>query len=693
MALTPPSAASYSPKTAMLTPVPTSSTAGLGPPAPQQAVEEDVVHVGFDEANKTVFVNGKQFHADDHQSALESVAALDEPPVAMPDNFRTMSPDEYGGYINRIKDPTVGRAMSKVFSSSVDNLQKLGGRALQYLGAEETGQAIVDQQDKEMGYNQPYQRDLESIETVGDAGMWFATALADAGPSLIYSAVTALAGAAVGAVTGGPVGAGLGAIGGIAARWGGKKALEKAAFAAAQKKLKGEALDEAEESLLSNLALGTISARAQRAGGGAVVGRLAGGQAFGTADVYNEQRESGTPNRFSAAGLGSLYAAADAMPEFFAAKFLMKGAKVPWRGNKAQRGMHMLKSVGTGVAGEGITESFQEGLLISQNDDVDILSKQGVSRLLNSFAAGAAVGGSFAGGGSALLRAKGMGVVPEDGDTQQNIDEEHHDMLKRTMRPQGEMFTVQNLGDAPIPTDDFDRPVDHSGDELLEANRVADRADRGPDGTPIQSGIDDDINQISMLGGGDANLAQQAQYGGVIPGGFTTDVGAPTEGYGDEQQAPVPAPAPPREPDLFEDFVPPEPAPPPVIPEQIEAFPDDLGAAPPPTALPEPTYSPLNEGQMDLPFNPVPPEGTQGELFPHTADYGVNPTAQQEMFPELPAVAGEGMIMLPHAVLDAKGNPTGEQVMQPVDIRQALTESKQRVDALQALKTCLRGAA
>ena len=126
--------------------------------------------VGINENTGEMFVNGKTFNVDDHQSALESEEALRGPVQTLPTNYRPISAEEFGGYISNIRNPTVGQMIKKNFSIGVDVSQQLAGSDMKFLGAEETGQKVIDQQDKDLRYNQPYQRAFTDIESIGDAG-------------------------------------------------------------------------------------------------------------------------------------------------------------------------------------------------------------------------------------------------------------------------------------------------------------------------------------------------------------------------------------------------------------------------------------------------------------------------------------------------------------------------------------------
>jgi len=432
-------------------------SAGLLPPAPKGP---ETPPVGFDETTNMVFVNGFEFDADDHDSALRSKKALSGPLVPMPQNYRPVDVKEFGGYIQRIQDPSIGRIIKKNFGIGVDNLQLLAGRGLQFAGAEETGQKIVDQQIEDLRFTQPYQRLFTDIDSAGGAVEWFVANLAQQGPMLIESALSAIVGGIIGGLAFG-VPNPFTAVGGAFLALSGKAAVKKAVIEAARKHAAGETLDIAEKKLLREVASGAVArelklnakkisptilskegvikdflgeaglvrggAEALKRGklqariGGAIIGRYVNSLGIGVSDIYGEQIESGTENRGAAFGLAIPYALAESIPELLGLGFFIRGGKslatgVSKAGRKAKKvspftaaGVRALKRTGRAAAGggiaafgEGTTEAFQEALLLSQNPEVDAGSAEGINRLINSFAAGAGVGGALGVVGGAI---------------------------------------------------------------------------------------------------------------------------------------------------------------------------------------------------------------------------------------------------------------------------------------------------
>lgn len=386
--------------------------------------------VGFDPASKTMFVNGATFHVDDHRSALQSQVALDNPIQKMPANFHPVSPDEYKGYITQIMQPSVGRLMSKNFGIGVDNGQMLAGRGLQFLGAEQMGQGVVDQQQKDLAFNEPYERQFTDIKTPGDAGTWFLANLAQQGPNLIESIIVG----AIGAFTGGAAVGSVASLGRLAAVGGGGRAgLERGLVGIAEKVSRGEALTGVESTALSdarailarqgapneiNDVLGMSStdsiavpqgadnllkgARTQAAQRGAVAATAANNYATGIGDIYGDQRDNGVSDRLLTAGLALPYAAMETAPEALAASRLL--------GHGTHSGSRLRRAgvgLAVGAVGEGATETGQEALLLAGTAGAGgPLDPNWQDRLINSFAAGAAVGGPIGAGANALHRTR-----------------------------------------------------------------------------------------------------------------------------------------------------------------------------------------------------------------------------------------------------------------------------------------------
>jgi hypothetical protein len=117
---------------------------------------------------------------------------------------------------------------------------------------------------------------------------------------------------------------------------------------------------------------------------------------MGVSDLYGDSIEGNDPSRGWAALGGIPYAAMETVPEYLAALRFFKGLgmKAAKAGGKLGRagtiGTNVGIGIGTGAVLEGATELGQEVLGIGMNAELDYDSPEGLSRLLNAFAAGAA---------------------------------------------------------------------------------------------------------------------------------------------------------------------------------------------------------------------------------------------------------------------------------------------------------------
>lgn len=339
--------------------------------------------VAYSPSTNKLFVNGAVFDADDDTAVIESLKVM-RPDVRAPlpeGDWRPVSVPGYLQHAKSIADPTTWQLMKKNFGIGVDNLQLLGGYGLQWLGMEDTGKNIVEQQIKDLSRNQVYQREFANIGekvdygqgvTSGDRGLldWFAANLAQQGPNLVESVVTG----ALGFVAGGAAGGGpnpVTATGGAIMALTGKETFKRALMVAGQKYLRGEAMDAAETKLLReaagltaagiiknpsasralipydavlaaqaksqaerlaiqqeaaalrNAAQNSLSQYYKRAGqiGGATLATTGQNIATGISDIYGETLESGDGegDRLTALALGVPYGLAESAAEFLAA--------------------------------------------------------------------------------------------------------------------------------------------------------------------------------------------------------------------------------------------------------------------------------------------------------------------------------------------------------------------------------------
>lgn len=458
----------------------------------------------FSPSQNKMFVNGALYDADDKQSALdaESQGFLDKPRALQPEglDWQSVSPDSYKTFMNNIEDPGLGTLMARNFEIGGSNLKMLAGRGAQFLGFEEFGQSVVDNAVQELYYNQPFQREFTEIE-VGSSSNgaidWFVANLAQQGPNLIESIGVALLGAGAGAVAGGGANPFTAAGGAVYALLG-KEAVKQSVLKAAKKYAKGQALTKGEKKLLREfsgltaaakiknpnafivtpggtamsgsqflkqlgrqqaddaLAIGATTARTagkkQAMAGGAAGASVFGSYAMGVADIYGEVRDTGVGDRGTAA-LGAIpYAALETLPEFFlAGRIFGLGPDIIKSGGLAKRAG---KGLFVGGTLEGLTELGQEAIILTGTDQLG--DAETTKRLINSFAAGFAIGGPLGTGANLLKRGEPTNLLDE---SNPQADKKllpapplEGDVLGSETPPQGQLPSAGGTAALPAPT-------------------------------------------------------------------------------------------------------------------------------------------------------------------------------------------------------------------------------------------------
>jgi thermostable 8-oxoguanine DNA glycosylase len=378
--------------------------------------------IAFSPSRKEFFVQGTVFGESDAASALEAERLLSGPSTGLPTDgdWVPLDPQAYGQYLESIRNPSLGRLFSKGFESGGQQFKQLIGGALQAAGAEETGAGIVTSAGERLRQLAPFQREFTEIDSAGDMIDWFVSTLGTQTPLFLESVATGIAGAALGSATAGP---GLGTVGGAIAGFFGKKAFRDKVEAAAKRYRAGQVTkDSAEYALLKNAS----------AVAGGTIASGAGEYILGVGDVYNELREQGAnpedaSARLTAAAAGLPYAALSILPEALIVGRILSGSSraalpapttttrvtpggktvVTTSPSLPRRGAELLRR-GVGGAAlfggiEGASEAAQEGLVMGVSGQ-DLTSDEAIRKFINSFAAGAAVGGVL--GGVANLRSR-----------------------------------------------------------------------------------------------------------------------------------------------------------------------------------------------------------------------------------------------------------------------------------------------
>jgi hypothetical protein len=377
-------------------------------------------NIGLSPTGDRLFVNGFETGVEDYASVLESERYLGGPSAGIPEGYTPLTQAQYSQYLQDIRDPSLGQLFKRGFESGGQQFTQLIGGALQAAGAEETGARIVTSAGERLRQLAPFQREFTEIDSAGDMVDWFVSTLGTQGPMLLESVATAIAGAALGSATASP---GLGTVGGAIAGFFGKKAFRDNVEAAAKRYRAGQVTkDSAEYALLKN---------ASAVAGGTIASGV-GEYILGVGDVYNELREQGAnpedaSARLTAAAAGLPYAALSILPEaMIVGRILGAGGRaalpapttttrvtpggktvVTTSPSLPRRGAELLRR-GVGGAAlyggiEGSSEAAQEGLVMGVSGQ-DLTSDEAIRRFINSFAAGAAVGGVL--GGVANLRSR-----------------------------------------------------------------------------------------------------------------------------------------------------------------------------------------------------------------------------------------------------------------------------------------------
>jgi len=385
----------------------------------QQAVEQPA-KVYVNTGTNQYFVNGLMFDIDDHTQAVESERYLSLPEMRVPegDGWQEVDRNSYQGFVDKIKDPSLGTVYAKNVGRGVDILQNLGGNALQLIGdttridwLSNLGSDIADQQELDLSKTEVYQGAFNDIDNSGDAVNWFVGVLGQQTPIIAEVIASFAAGYALGGFhpfSGGAVGLGAAAITLLKSI-----GIRKVAVPIMKKQLKKEfndAFTAAIKAQKKGKKFSTLSAlnqkRIRQATG--ITAVFANNYAFGMGDLYGELKGTDPENAiWKSWVLAYPYAMAETMPEMILAGRLLGGIR-------GEGGILRRLSTGVIVGGfaEGGVETFQETLLLASNPEIDLTSEEGFNRLVNSFAAGAAIGVPI--GGAANVFAGGTPALTGD---------------------------------------------------------------------------------------------------------------------------------------------------------------------------------------------------------------------------------------------------------------------------------------
>lgn len=458
-------------------------------------------NVLFDPQQNKVFVNGSLFDLDDADAAVKSREFLDKPRQAAPaGSWQQVTPDEYGKYIKSITDPTLKRRFAENFDTGMAQLRSLFGAGAVLVGADEYGLGVMERAEEDIRKNRPFAGEFTDIG-MGDADLgpveWFVGVLGTQGPMLLETIAAGAIGFVAGSATAGP---GLGSVGGTIAGLTGKAAFKKAVKEAAEQYAIEKGKGKAAAKAFMKTEQGKVLKRASGIAGAVTLG-YANNFGIASSDVYSELLESGVdPSDFNAKmtalSAGVPYALLDTIPEF------VLGAKIFGNIGRGSKGGRLRRfGTGAGVGGtlEGITEAGQEGIVMGATSAYTGRKYEGdetLARLINSFAAGFAIGAPI--GGVANLKKTTeadllQGTPPEDtdaspaqpgmpeGSTQQELFPEDTDLGTAPTQPveptQTDLFEEGLLVDQPQP---FSVPAG----PLTDLRRGQELADTAPSQQP-----------------------------------------------------------------------------------------------------------------------------------------------------------------------------------------------------------------
>jgi len=431
--------------------------------------------IQYNTATSRFFVPGfGEFDADDHASAVASMEGARNPNAVTPQGagWTGVDTDSFAAFVHNIKNPGLGTLASKSFGRGVDQLQQLGGQALQAVGVEGLGGDIAAAQEEELRKTSPYARDIEGISEPNRGVLdWAVANIAQQGPNIISSLASGGMGAAAGTL-----------VGKALIKHVGSQAYKKTLAKAANKYATGKARSALEEKSL-RVAAGVLgnTVGKKAATRGAIAGATAQNYAMGVGEIYGESGD-----RLSAFAGAVPYAALESAAEvvLMAPLFgnLVPGGKtikdmLRTAPAKTRKGA-LAKGVGRGVGGltvggaaEGLTEVGQESLGIYFNPDMDFDSPEVASRLMNAFAAGAVTGGAIGGGVNLFNREKPADMLnagEEVDESSREINNEPYgpnqpEQFPTPVGPQQPSFGPQqpNLADPqqPAPPPDFSPTV------------------------------------------------------------------------------------------------------------------------------------------------------------------------------------------------------------------------------------------
>ena len=403
---------------------------GLRPP--QQAQPRGTQGPLYSGSKNAYFIGGREISARDEAGLLEAATTADfsVPYEAPAGDWAQVDTGQFGSMIQKIADPDLMTRMGKSFESGLASSGELLGATARFAGLEEPGKALMESSQRRQQELSPYSvgfTDIGKDPTV-DVVDWIASTIGQLGPSIIETLAATAIGAAAGASVGGPA-APASATAGAVAGFFGKQAIKdalKAAVVTYEKQALKTAGKEAAEGVARQAAIkaapkaevvaalratpeGVAALKTLRYAGaftGGLIANVGSSYLTGIGDVTAEQLSSGLSpeqlNRMGIAAAAVPYAALESLPEAtlfgrIASEAFGKTKNLAKTKTWVDRARSIIAKGGQQAALEGATEVGQEGIVLAANPLTNWNDPEIANRIINSFAAGALMGGALGG--------------------------------------------------------------------------------------------------------------------------------------------------------------------------------------------------------------------------------------------------------------------------------------------------------
>ncbi len=403
---------------------------GLRPP--QQAQPRGTQGPLYSGSKNAYFIGGREISARDEAGLLEAATTADfsVPYEAPAGDWAQVDTGQFGSMLQKIADPDLMTRMGKSFESGLASSGELLGATARFAGLEEPGKALMDASQRRQQELSPYSvgfTDIGKDPTV-DVVDWIASTIGQLGPSIIETLAATAIGAAAGASVGGPA-APASATAGAVAGFFGKQAIKdalKAAVVTYEKQALKTAGKEAAEGVARQAAIkaapkaevvaalratpeGVAALKTLRYAGaftGGLIANVGSSYLTGIGDVTAEQLSSGlSPDQLNRMGIAAAavpYAALESLPEAtlfgrIASEAFGKTKNLAKTKTWVDRARSIIAKGGQQAALEGATEVGQEGIVLAANPLTNWNDPDIANRIINSFAAGALMGGALGG--------------------------------------------------------------------------------------------------------------------------------------------------------------------------------------------------------------------------------------------------------------------------------------------------------